>query len=163
MAADLETIDALRAGDEAAFARLVARYQPAFVRTARVWVKDADAAREVVQATWLAALRTRLRADADRAAYEALNATMWELVQRIPGFIAAAGYTADSGDEIGVIRFASLDALRAWREHPEHIVVQQRGRAEFYASYTIEVCEVVRAYEFDVGSGEPSHPPPRQP
>jgi RNA polymerase sigma-70 factor, ECF subfamily len=58
MAADLETIAALRAGDEAAFARLVATYQPALVRTARIWVKDPDAAREVVQAMWLAALES---------------------------------------------------------------------------------------------------------
>jgi len=58
MTADLDTIAALRAGDEAVFAQLVATHQPAFVRTARVWVKDADAAREVVQATWLAALES---------------------------------------------------------------------------------------------------------
>src|SRR5689334_2492369 len=55
---DLETIAAVLAGDEAAFTHLVAMYQQAFVRTARVWVKDADAAREVVQATWLAALES---------------------------------------------------------------------------------------------------------
>jgi RNA polymerase sigma-70 factor (ECF subfamily) len=58
MAIDLDTIAALRAGDEAVFAQLVATYQPAFLRTARVWVKDADAAREVVQAAWLAALES---------------------------------------------------------------------------------------------------------
>jgi heme-degrading monooxygenase HmoA len=107
-------------------------------------------------------IRTKLRAEADRSAYEALNAGMFELVQRIPGFVGAAGY-ASGGDDIGVIRFDSLAALRAWREHPEHAVVQQRGRAEFYASYTIEVCEVVRAYDFDVRAGEPSRPPVRQP
>jgi len=58
MASDVEMIAALRAGDETIFAQLVATHQPAFVRTARVWVKDTDAAREVVQATWLAALES---------------------------------------------------------------------------------------------------------
>lgn len=107
-------------------------------------------------------IRTRLRADCDRAAYDRLNANMFELVQRIPGFIAVTGYAGD-GEEIGVVRFASLDALRTWREHPDHLAVQQRGRAEFYATYTIEVCEVVRAYDFDASSGEPTHPPIRRP
>ncbi len=93
-------------------------------------------------------IRTQPRADADLAAYEQLNARMTELVQTIPGFTGATGYTSDDGDEVAMIRFESLDALRAWREHPEHVVAQQRGKAEFYASYRIEVCEVVRAYDF---------------
>jgi RNA polymerase sigma-70 factor (ECF subfamily) len=58
-----ELIDALRGGDETAFATLVAMHQPGFVRAARVWVKDTDAAREVVQATWLAALESFERFD----------------------------------------------------------------------------------------------------
>jgi heme-degrading monooxygenase HmoA len=91
-------------------------------------------------------IRTTMRSDCDRTAYEALNARMYELVQRIPGFAGVTGYGGD-GEDIGVVRFDSLESLRAWREHPEHVVAQQRGRDEFYASYTIEVCEVVRAYE----------------
>jgi heme-degrading monooxygenase HmoA len=76
----------------------------------------------------------------------------------MPGFISATGYAGENGDDIGVIRFATLDALRAWREHPDHVIVQERGRAEFYSSYTIDVCEVVRAYDFDVSSIVPGHP-----
>ena len=86
---------------------------------------------------------------------------MYELAQRIPGFLSATGYAGD-GEEVGVVRFDTLDALRVWREHPEHAVAQRRGRAEFYTSYTIEVCEVVRAYDYDASAGEPSHPPPRE-
>jgi len=58
-----ELIDALLAGDEAVFASVVAMHQPGLVRVARAWVKDADSAREVVQATWLAALESFERFD----------------------------------------------------------------------------------------------------
>jgi heme-degrading monooxygenase HmoA len=93
-------------------------------------------------------IRTKLHPEADRGVYEALNAQMFELVQTMPGFVGASGYASGEGEDIGIVRFTSLDALRAWREHPEHVVVQERGKAELYASYTIEVCTVVRAYDF---------------
>ncbi|HEX2690084.1 MAG TPA: antibiotic biosynthesis monooxygenase [Kofleriaceae bacterium] len=93
-------------------------------------------------------IRTKLHSEADRSAYESLNGQMFELVQKIPGFLGASGYASGDGEDIGVIRFESLDALRVWREHPDHLQAQHRGRTEFYASYTIEVCEVVRAYDF---------------
>jgi|SRR5438105_3655257 heme-degrading monooxygenase HmoA len=93
-------------------------------------------------------IHTEMQPDSDRAAYDALNARMFEIVQTIPGFLGASGYASPDGQDIGMIRFESLEALRAWREHPEHLVAQQRGKSEFYASYRIEVCEVVRAYDF---------------
>ena len=93
-------------------------------------------------------IRTKLRADADHAAYEVLNAQMYEVVQKMPGFLGVSGYASADGDEVGMVRFESLEALRAWREHPEHVATQARGKSEFYASYHIEVCEVVRAYDF---------------
>ena len=93
-------------------------------------------------------IHTQMQPESDRAGYDALNARMFEIVQGMPGFLGASGYASPDGDDIGMIRFESLEALRAWREHPEHLVAQQRGKSEFYAAYRVEVCEVVRAYEF---------------
>ncbi len=93
-------------------------------------------------------IRTALRSDADVAAYDQLNARMDALVQGIPGFVSAKGYRSDDGDQISIVRFESAEALRRWRELPEHVEAQRRGKQEFYAAYDVEVCEVTRAYDF---------------
>jgi RNA polymerase sigma-70 factor, ECF subfamily len=54
--AERATLEALRNGDEAAFARLVATHQPGLVRIARTWVRSTAAAEEVVQDAWVVAL-----------------------------------------------------------------------------------------------------------
>ena len=47
----------LRAGDESAFSALVAAHQASMVRVARLYVRTHASAEEVVQDTWVAALR----------------------------------------------------------------------------------------------------------
>jgi RNA polymerase sigma-70 factor (ECF subfamily) len=54
---DLELIDLLRAGDEAAFMRLVDGLQPTMVRVARMYVSSQAVAEEVVQEAWLGVLQ----------------------------------------------------------------------------------------------------------
>lgn len=93
-------------------------------------------------------IRTEVRSDVDAPAYDQLNARMEALVKDIPGFLSAKGYRSDDGDEISIIRFESAEALRRWREIPEHIEAQRRGKEEFFAAYDVEVCEVTRAYDF---------------
>ncbi len=55
-AAEAQLLDALRAGDEAAFAELVREYQASLVRVARIYVSTQAAAEEVAQETWLGVL-----------------------------------------------------------------------------------------------------------
>jgi RNA polymerase sigma-70 factor, ECF subfamily len=55
-APDDALVAALRRGDEAAFVALVERHQRLMLRVARGYVRDARAAEDVVQETWLAVL-----------------------------------------------------------------------------------------------------------
>ena len=50
-------VDALRAGDEQAFAGLVDRYHGSMVRVARAYVATREAAEDVVQDAWLGVIR----------------------------------------------------------------------------------------------------------
>jgi len=54
--AESQLLDALRAGDESAFADLVREYQLSLVRVARIYVSTQAAAEEVAQETWLGVL-----------------------------------------------------------------------------------------------------------
>src|SRR4051812_583709 len=54
---DAELIEAIKRGDEAAFAAMVDAYSPALLRMARMFVRDRAVAEEVVQDTWIAVLR----------------------------------------------------------------------------------------------------------
>jgi RNA polymerase sigma-70 factor (ECF subfamily) len=50
-------VAALRAGDDAAFARLVDRHAPSMLRVARGYVQTHELAEDVVQETWIALLK----------------------------------------------------------------------------------------------------------
>jgi RNA polymerase sigma-70 factor (ECF subfamily) len=54
---DLSVIEALRRGDETAFARLVDLYHASLRRVARLYISDRAVADEVVQDTWLAVIQ----------------------------------------------------------------------------------------------------------
>ena len=54
---DSDLVDALRAGDEAAFARIVAEWSRPMVALARGFVSTEASAEEVVQETWLAVIK----------------------------------------------------------------------------------------------------------
>jgi len=54
---DSALLDALRRGDEAAFARLIGEHHASLRRVARLYVANASIADEVVQDTWLGVIR----------------------------------------------------------------------------------------------------------
>jgi heme-degrading monooxygenase HmoA len=86
----------------------------------------------------------KLRDDAALDEYGRLGERMYGIVSRLPGFLSVKWFKAEDGEEISVFRFASEEALEAWRTHPEHVETMKRGHAEFYASVYLQICKVIR-------------------
>lgn len=92
--------------------------------------------------------RTNTRADIDSAEYAKASQRMWELVSAMPGFVSLKRCSTEDGEIFAMATFESEDALNAWRTNPEHRAMQRRGREEFYDSYSVRVCKVMREYEW---------------
>jgi heme-degrading monooxygenase HmoA len=86
----------------------------------------------------------KLRQGASQEEYDRLGDRMYSIVSQLPGFQSVKTFTADDGEEITIFRFASEEALEAWRTHPEHVETMKRGHAEFYASGFLQICKVIR-------------------
>lgn len=84
--------------------------------------------------------RARIRPEATRD-YYALAEEMAGIAGSLPGFISYKGYFADDGERVSIHEWESAEHLKAWREHPEHVKAQERGRREFYEEYTLYVCD----------------------
>lgn len=55
--------------------------------------------------------------------------------------------------DLSIVRFETLEALEAWRTHPEHVEAQRLARELYFESYHIQVLTTVREYAFQRGEG----------
>jgi heme-degrading monooxygenase HmoA len=95
--------------------------------------------------------RSRMRQDIPEkkmAELSAMAQRMYELASGMPGFISYKDFVAEDGENVSVVEFESPETLAAWRDHPEHKLVQARGRTDYFAEYHIQVCSPVRDYSF---------------
>ncbi|WP_260924748.1 antibiotic biosynthesis monooxygenase family protein [Novosphingobium sp. 9] len=97
---------------------------------------------------YLNVFRSRKRADYDAAAYTADAARMIELAQAQPGFLAVKSYAAPDGETVTISEWESEAHAQGWGRHPEHALVQGRGRLEYYESYTMFTCAEPRVQRF---------------
>lgn len=97
--------------------------------------------------------RNRLRPDG-ASGYPEEAARMDELARTMPGFISAKTFQARDGERVTIAEFASLEAVNAWRDHPEHEVAQRHGRDRYYETYDLQVAEVLHTIRFRDGVRE---------
>jgi heme-degrading monooxygenase HmoA len=97
---------------------------------------------------FLVVFRNRKRADLDAAAYGAEAARMESLARRQPGFLAFKSYAAEDGEVVAISEWGCEADARRWGAEVEHRAAQARGRAEYYADYTIFACAAPRIHQF---------------
>ena len=81
--------------------------------------------------------------------YVRLVDRMAELAAGMPGYISHKGFFAEDGERCTIVEFESEDAQRAWRMHPEHREAQRKAKEIYYETYSLQICEVKRATNFD--------------
>ena len=79
------------------------------------------------------------------AEYAVIAARMRDLAINEYGCVEFVACT-EGNSEIAISYWESEEQIRQWKQNAEHLVAQQKGRAKWYKSYTVEVVEVVRAY-----------------
>ena len=98
---------------------------------------------------FLVVFRNRKRAGMDAAAYGADAQRMEELARAQPGFLSFKSYTADDGEVIALSEWADAEAAQSWGRHPDHALVQGRGRDTYYDSYTLFTADEPRTPRFE--------------
>ena len=52
----------------------------------------------------------------------------------------------EGNTEIAISYWDSESQIKHWKQNSEHLSAQSKGRSKWYKSYTVQVVEVVRAY-----------------
>jgi RNA polymerase sigma-70 factor (ECF subfamily) len=141
-------VEALRRGDEAAFAALVRRHNPSLLRLATAYVGDRAVAEEVVQDTWQALVegleRFQGRSTLKTWLFHVLAnraRTRWARERRTVPFAALAGAEAEADEpSVDPDRFFGPDGPgaaghwssppRSWEGAPEERLLAGEARAQ---------------------------------
>lgn len=88
------------------------------------------------------------RTDGDNG-YGAMATKMVELASKQPGFL---GVESARDEQLGITvsYWDSIDAIQAWKEHSAHIIAQEKGKFEWYQSFSLRVCKVERQSFFEM-------------
>ncbi|MFJ3487656.1 antibiotic biosynthesis monooxygenase family protein [Pseudomonas sp. NPDC090202] len=95
---------------------------------------------------YYAVIFSSIRTGQDAEDYDQAAQRMLELVREQPGFLGVESVRGEDGFGITVSYWASEQAILAWKEHPEHREIRQRGRSTWYQRCTTRVTRVERNY-----------------
>lgn len=79
--------------------------------------------------------------------YEETAALMVSLASKQEGFLGVESARSEVG--ITVSYWESLEAIQKWKQHADHTIAREKGRKTWYSEYSIRICKVERAYDFE--------------
>jgi heme-degrading monooxygenase HmoA len=79
--------------------------------------------------------------------YAEMAERMVELARDQPGFLGVESARDAGGFGITVSYWTDEAAIGAWKSHAEHLIAQELGRRDWYASYEVRVARVERSYD----------------
>lgn len=94
---------------------------------------------------YYAVIFTSARTPGDHG-YAAAAERMVELARGRSGFLGVESVRGDDTFGITVSYWKDPESIRGWKEFAEHLVIQERGRSEWYLHYELRVAKVERAY-----------------
>jgi heme-degrading monooxygenase HmoA len=87
--------------------------------------------------------------------YGATSQRMTELAATQPGYLGIESVRGPDGFGITISYWRDAASIRAWKDHAEHLLVQEHGRKNWYEHFELRVARVERAYD---GPTEALHP-----
>lgn len=88
------------------------------------------------------------RTGADADGYARAAEMMVELAAQQEGFIHMDAVRGSDGLGITVSYWTCEESAKAWRDHPEHVVIRDAGRDRWYSDYSLHVAQITRSYDW---------------
>lgn len=79
--------------------------------------------------------------------YSEMAKQMEDLAKQQDGYLGIESARNDVG--ITVSYWETIDAIKQWKQHTDHLFAQQKGRSDWYSWYHVRICKVEREYEFN--------------
>lgn len=98
---------------------------------------------------YYAVIFTSERTEGDNG-YGVMADKMVELASSQRGFLGVESSRDSDGLGITVSYWASLEAIKDWKDHSLHQVAQERGKSKWYSHYSLRVCKVERDSYFEM-------------
>jgi heme-degrading monooxygenase HmoA len=85
---------------------------------------------------------------ADRDTYLDIAADLRPILEKMDGFLSIERFESltEKGKILSLSFWRDEDAVKAWRNQPEHRMAQKAGRGGIFRDYRLRVAQVMRDY-----------------